>query len=41
MYYKPSLKHNYYFRVNSNKYYYLLKKEKENRHVYPTLVVCV
>ena len=39
MYYKPGLKHQYYyFRVYSNKYYYLLKK---NRDVYPTLVVCV
>ena len=27
MYYKPSLKHYYYFRVCFNKYYCLLKKE--------------
>ena len=30
MYYKPGLKHYYYFRVCSNKYYCLLKK-KNNR----------
>ena len=41
MYYKPSLKHYYYFRVCSNKYYCLLKKKEKNRDVYPTLVVCV
>ena len=28
MYYKFGLKHYYYFRVYSNKYYYLLKKRK-------------
>ena len=39
MYYKPGLKHYYYyFRVYSNKYYYLLKT---NMNVYPTLIVCV
>ena len=29
MYYKPCLKHYCYFHVCSNKYYYLLKKEKK------------
>ena len=38
MYYKLGLKQYYYFCVCSNKYYYLLKKNKD---VYPTLVVCV
>ena len=38
MYYKPNLKHYYYFCVCSNKYYCLLKKKND---VYPILVVCV
>ena len=40
MYYKPNLKHQYYyFRVYSNKYYCLLKKKC--RDAYPILVMCV